>query len=59
MLKENIENKPVRLHKKEPIAINYNVTTVYLTGALFIIGLVALAFVIGTENFNSLLCNCI
>ena len=59
MLKENIENKPVRLHKKEPIALTYDVATVYLTGALFIIGLVALAFVIGTENFNSLLCSCI
>ena len=55
MLKENIENKPVRLHKKEPITINYNVATVYLTGALFIIGLVAIAFVFGTENFNYLL----
>ena len=59
MLKENVENKPVRLHKKEPITLEYEVATVYLTGALFIIGLVALAFVIGTENFNSLLCNCI
>ena len=59
MLKENVENKPVRLHKKEPITLEYDVATVYLTGALFIIGLVALAFVIGTENFNSLLCNCI
>ena len=59
MLEKNVENKPVRLHKKEPITLNYDVATVYLTGALFIIGLVALAFVIGTENFNSLLCNCI
>ena len=59
MLKETIENKPVRLHKKEPITLEYNVATVYLTGALFIIGLIAIAFVIGTENFNSLLCNCI
>ena len=53
------KNKPVRLHKKEPITLEYNVATVYLTGALFIIGLVALAFVIGTENFNSLLGSCI
>ena len=59
MLKENIENKPVRLHKKEPITLTYDVATVYLTGALFIIGLVAIAFVIGTENFNSLLGSCI
>ncbi len=59
MLEKNIENKPVRLHKKEPITLEYDVATVYLTGALFIIGLVALAFVIGTENFNSLLGSCI
>lgn len=59
MLEKNLENKPVRLHKKEPITLEYDVATVYLTGALFIIGLVALAFVIGTENFNSLLGSCI
>lgn len=59
MLEKNLENKPVRLHKKEPITLEYEVATVYLTGALFIIGLVALAFVIGTENFNSLLGSCI
>ena len=59
MLEKNVENKPVRLHKKEPITLNYDVATVYLTGALFIIGLVVLAFVIGTENFNSLLWSCI
>lgn len=59
MLEKNLENKPVRLHKKEPITLEYDVATVYLAGALFIIGLVALAFVIGTENFNSLLGSCI
>jgi len=59
MLEKNVENKPVRLHKKEPITLEYDVATVYLTGALFIIGLVAIAFVIGTENFNSLLKICI
>jgi len=59
MLEKNVENKPVRLHKKEPITLEYDVATVYLTGALFIIGLVAIAFVIGTENFNSLLGSCI
>ena len=59
MLEKNVENKPVRLHKKEPITLEYNVATVYITGALFIIGLVAIAFVIGTENINSLLGSCI
>ena len=54
-----LKNNPARLQKKEPITLEYDVATVYLTGALFIIGLVALAFVIGTENFNSLLGSCI
>ena len=59
MYKEKVENKPARLHKKEPITLNYDVATVYLTGTIFIIGLVALAFSIGTENFSSLLWSCI
>ena len=36
MLKEKVENKPVRLHKKEPLALEYNEATVYSTGAIFI-----------------------
>ena len=48
--KEITENKPVRLHKKEPLALEYEETTVIITGALFIIVLVVLAFTIGTEN---------
>ena len=55
MLKENTENKPVRLHKKEPLAVEYNVATVYSTGALFITLLVIIAFRIGTDSFNFLL----
>ena len=46
---------PVRLAKVEPIVLVYNKEAVYLMGALFIILLLALAFNIGTENFNSLL----
>lgn len=53
------KNKPVRLYKKEPIALEYNKTTVYLTGALFIITLFIIAFVIGTESFNYLFRSCI
>lgn len=58
-MKENIENNPVRLYKKEPISLSYNKATVYLTGAVFIIMLVIIAFVIGTENFNILFWSCI
>lgn len=53
------KNKPVRLHKKEPLTLKYNVATVYSTGALFISLLVIIAFRIGTESFNSLLWSCI
>ena len=48
------KNKPVRLHKEEPLVVEYDVKTVYITGALFIIGLVSLAFVIGTDSLNYL-----
>ena len=50
MLKEKVENKPVRLHKKEPLALEYNEATVYSTGAIFITLLVIIAFRIGTEE---------
>ncbi len=50
-----MNNKPVRLYKKEPLALEYELTTVLLTGALFIITLFILAFVIGTDSFNYLL----
>ena len=55
MLKETIENKPVRLHKKEPIALEYELTTVLLTGAVFIMLLIIMAFIIGSDNFNFIL----
>lgn len=54
-----INNKPVRLHKKEPLTLEYDKATVYLTGALFIIALVVLSFIIGSENFNYILWSCI
>lgn len=59
MLKEKVENKPVRLHKKEPLALEYNEATVYSTGAIFITLLVIIAFRIGTDSFNFLLGSCI
>ena len=59
MLKENIENKPVRLHKKEPLTLEYELTTVIITGAVFIILLILMAFIIGSDNFNYFLWNCI
>lgn len=59
MLKEKVENKPVRLHKKEPLEVEYKKTTVYSTGAIFITLLVIIAFRIGTDSFNYLLGSCI
>ena len=53
--KEKVENKPVRLHKKEPLAVEYNEATVYSTGTVFITLLVIIAFSIGTDSFNFLL----
>lgn len=54
-----LKNNPARLHKKEPLTLEYNKATVYLTGALFIIGLIGLAFTIGSESLNYLLWSCI
>ena len=59
MLKEKIENKPVRLYKKEELVVEYNKRTVYSTGALFIIALVVLSFMIGTDNSTFLFMNAI
>ena len=53
------ENKPVRLHKKEPLTLEYELTTVIITGAVFIILLILMAFIIGSDNFNYFLWNCI
>lgn len=53
------KNNPVRLHKKEPLTLEYNETTVYLTGALIIAAIFIIAFVLGSDNFNYLLWNCI
>ena len=58
MIKKN-KNKPVRLHKKESLELEYNEATVYSTGAIFITLFVIVAFSIGTENINFLLSNCI
>lgn len=57
--KEKIEKKPVRLYRKEPLEVEYDVTTVYSTGAIFITLLVIVAFRIGTDSFNFLLGSCI
>lgn len=53
------DKAPARLHKKEPITLNYNKPTVYLIGALFILILLVIAFNIGSENINYLLWSCI
>lgn len=53
------ENKPVRLHKKDPIAVEYKEITVYSTGAVFITLLVIMAFSIGTDSLNYIFWSCI
>ena len=53
------KNKPVRLDKIEPLALEYEEATVYSTGAIFITLLVIVAFRIGTDSFNFLLGSCI
>lgn len=50
---------PARLHKKEPLTIVYDKQTVYLTGAIFIVALLLIAFNIGSENINYLIGGCI
>jgi len=54
-MKEKVKNNPVRLYKKEPLAVEYEIATVYSTGAVFITLLVIIAFRIGTDSFNYLL----
>ncbi len=58
-MKEKTIKRPVRLHRKEPLAVEYDVATVYSTGAVFITLLVIVAFRIGTDSFNFLLGSCI
>ena len=53
-MKEKLKKKPVRLHKKEPLALEYEEATVYSTGAIFITLLVIVAFRIGTDSLNYL-----
>ena len=49
------KNTPVRLHKKEPLALEYEVRTVILTGALFILILFLIAILLGVDNFSLLM----
>lgn len=54
-----LKNNPARLHKKEPITLVYDKPAVYVMGTLFIIALVIVAFIIGSENFNYVFWSCI
>jgi len=53
------KHKPIRLDKKEPLALEYEEATVYKTGAVFITLLVILAFKIGTDSLNYIFWSCI
>ena len=50
---------PARLHKKEPLTVNYNKNILYLKGALFIAALVLITFKFGSENINFIFWSCI
>ena len=50
---------PARLHKKEPLTVNYNKDVLYLKGALFIAALVLITFKFGSENINFIFWSCI
>jgi len=48
-----MKNKaPARLHKAEPLTLEYNKKRLFLKGFLFIILLFIFAFVFGSENVN-------
>lgn len=49
------QNKPIRLYKKEPILLEYELRTVIITGAVFIALLILMATFLGSDNFNFLL----
>ena len=51
-----MKNKaPARLHKAEPLTLEYNKGGLYLKGILFIILLFIFAFAFGSENINYIL----
>jgi len=50
--------KPVRLHKKEPLTLTYNLNTVIFSSIVLII-IYVLALSLGSENFNYLLGSCL
>ena len=45
-------NKPARLHKAEPLKLEYNKAELLIAGCLFIIILFIVAFAFGSENIN-------
>ena len=51
--------KPARLHKAEPLKLEYGKSEIYFAGCLFIIILLIGAFVFGSENINYILWSCI
>ena len=52
-------NKPARLHKTEPLVLEYNKGEIYFAGCLFIIILFIIAFGLGSENINYVFWSCI
>ena len=52
-------NKPARLHKAEPLKLEYNKDEIIFVGCLFIIILLIIAFAVGSENINFMLWSCV
>ena len=52
-------NKPARLHKAEPLILEYDKSEIFFAGCLFIIILLIVAFGFGSENINYLLGSCV
>ena len=52
-------NKPARLHKAEPLKLDYNKDEIYFAGCLFIIILLIIVFTVGSENINFIFWSCV
>jgi len=51
-----VNNKaPARLHKAEPLKLEYNKEEIIFAGCLFILILLIIAFAVGSENINYIL----
>ena len=50
---------PARLHKADPLTLEYNKAEILIAGCLFIIILLNVAFAFGSENINYIFWSCV